>query len=58
MVNLNTTFRVCPERVGSARELPVLVDLNWLGRIMTLPNGGIITSQACRESSNLSNLSI
>lgn len=40
MTNLSATFKTDP-RIGSAYELPVLVDLNWLGVIMTLPGGGI-----------------
>ena len=45
MVNLNTTYPLDSGRIGSAYELPVLVDLNWLGKVMTSPEAGIVASR-------------
>lgn len=41
---LNTTHQA-DTRVGRAHELPVLVDLNWLGSVQTSHNGGIVPSR-------------
>ena len=41
-INLNTTYPIKSD--GPVHALPVLVDLNWLGRIMTRPDAGIIRS--------------
>jgi hypothetical protein len=43
MLNLNTTFSISdPSQPG----LPVLVDLNWHGKVMTSPSAGIIPSRS------------
>ena len=46
MLNLNTTFPLQTGSLGSAYALPVLVDLNWLGKTMTADNAGVIPSRA------------
>lgn len=46
MTNLSATFPLDSKRIGSAYELPVLVDLNWLGKTMTQPDAGIVFSRA------------
>lgn len=43
MINLNTTYPINAD--GPARSLPVLVDLNWYGHVMTSDNAGIIPSR-------------
>jgi hypothetical protein len=43
MINLNTTFPLGREIKSG---LPVLVDLNWHGKIATSDNGGFIPSRA------------
>ena len=55
MLNLNTTFPLQTGSLGSAYALPVLVDLNWLGKTMTSPEGGIIPSRASLAPSCPSN---
>ena len=41
-INLNTTYPIKGDRPYYA--LPVLVDLNWLGRVMTSEDQGITRS--------------
>lgn len=51
MLNLNTTHSLTqPSQRYAPNALPVLVDLNWHGKVMTSPNAGIVTSQAMSDS--------
>ena len=50
-INLNTTFPIKCD--GPSHALPVLVDLNWLGRVMTSDNAGIIRSNALQTESEV-----
>lgn len=50
-INLNTTFPIKAE--GPSHALPVLVDLNWLGSVMTRPDAGIIRSNALQTESEV-----
>ena len=54
-LNLNTTHSLTdPSRSYPTNALPVLVDLNWYGRIMTTPNGGITNNGHITEPNRLS----
>jgi hypothetical protein len=57
MLNLPATFRLDAQRIGSAYELPVLVDIQWLGQTMTSDNAGIIPSRASQVRPPFSTLS-
>jgi len=44
MLNLNTTYPIKAD--GPIEALPVLVDLNWFGSVMTSDNAGIVPSRS------------
>ena len=48
MLNLNTTYPIKCDGPG----LPVLVDLNWFGKVLTSPNAGIILSRSSSVTFN------
>ena len=43
-INLDTCFPIKAE--GPPYALPVLVDLNWHGAVLTSDNGGIVPSRS------------
>lgn len=53
MINLNTTHSLTqPGMAYQQAALPVLVDLNWFGRVMTQENAGIISRPISERSSD------
>ena len=58
MLNLPTTFPLMVDRPLKADELPVLVDLNWFGRVMTSPNAGIVLFPSLQSSGSDDSLCI
>jgi len=56
MLNLNTTYSLTKDH--SLPGLPVLVDLNWLGRTMTQDDAGIVPSRSAYLSLPLANDSV
>ena len=50
MLNLNTTYPIKCD--GPSHALPVLVDLNWYGVVLTSPNAGIILSRSSSVTFN------
>ena len=54
MLNLNTTYPIKHDGPG----LPVLVDLNWFGKVLTSPNAGIIVSSSLQSSGSDDSLCI
>ena len=47
-LSLNTTYPIKHDGPG----LPVLVDLNWFGKVLTSPNAGIILSRSASVTFN------
>ena len=58
MLNLPTTFPLSADRPIKAHELPVLVDLNWFGQVMTSPDAGIVRFPSLQSSGSDDSLCI
>lgn len=58
MLNLSTTYPLTTDRPLKAHELPVLVDLNWFGQVMTSPNAGIVRFPSLQSSGSDDSLCI
>ena len=55
-LNLETCYPISSD--GPAYALPVLVDLNWLGRVMTQDDAGIVPSRSAYLSLPLADDSV
>ena len=49
-INLETCFPIRHD--GPPHALPVLVDLNWFGKVLTSPNAGIVLSRSSSVTFN------